>query len=215
MEEDYLTTRSRLIVSGGWDAAKIESRRWGKWCQFYDPKSKQTINQVLPVDYQKKYVPPLHQTPPPEYSRHEKDFFFDSPDFVIPLTTRELRIPLDITPERLPEVEHEENRKNKTNTISSERKPRAKTHLKKKKVLKANYQEPNHVINVDKINLPRTPRVIKKVKGDDPKKFPIRVSTLYLKELSDFSRTSRISTRKEESELHVTGYSPRPKTSLH
>ena len=48
----------RKLPCGGWKMAKIEMEKQGRWLRFKDPKTRDFINQTVPIDYSKKYVPP-------------------------------------------------------------------------------------------------------------------------------------------------------------
>lgn len=187
----------RELQCGGWDSSKIEVRSWGKWYNFSNPNSNSMINSSFPINYHKKYIPPQK----PEnitYNAHKNNIYDIKPQFSLDLNTREFKLPIDITPERLVLAEHEKAHKvkemrNSKSQINSKKFHNKKTSLKKK------FNEPGHVINIDQINIPKTPRLVRKALGDNPNRIPFRVSTMYITELSSLaeSRNRRIQSKSE------------------
>ena len=247
-EEKKIDIKS--LKCGNWPAARLTSRSSGKWKQFIDLETKQPINQAIPIDYKKKYVPPkrpqtrqvrintepslnLYQeavlTLAPQIVREIESSTvasttYNQPPFEEPvypynstkIKTRSLS-PTDekniATARTAPSkreslVETATKRKNGSQT--------ARSSLSKTREI-ANEEQPKvQLFDFSSVRMPDTPRIVPKRHGDNPDKFPFRISTLYLSELGEAQE-------KEEKKKAATSRSisktrtkerQRPKTSF-
>ena len=223
----------REMKCGHWPASRLTTRSSGKWVQFMDIDTKKPVNQALPVDYKKKYVPPkrpqTRQAPQktPHLNLYKEACLTLAPQVVQEIANSTYSSTLYNSPPFEPPVSslissrprsQQQKTRSRSPSPDSPHSPHSPGRYGNDLSLSltARSQMPNtreplvtsrsvkiaqtarlpsseektertsaKVYDFSAINLPETPRIINKRRGDDPEKFPFRISTLYLAELGE------------------------------
>lgn len=203
----------RAYKCGGWASARIQTRRTGNWQQFYDGE-KTPINQPFPIDYKKKYVPPKRPKTAIEHPKKTKlDLYQDALATLSPQTVREIvqstvsSTTYNTPPfnESISPIRIKPSERGPLSSIATSRSintSRSKTSMERAqtsrtvKTSRTISALPVNTVDLSNIQVPETARIIHKNKGENPSRFPFRVSTLYLSELSEAEEKMKESKKK-------------------
>jgi len=165
----------RKVKCGGWSSSRLSVRKDGRWIEFYDDKTRTPINQSIPVDFERKYIPPKR----PSTAMSQKTDLKKENSFVLTPFAH-----FQGHPSKRAQISDEE-----ISTLLSKC-DLAITNANESSAPKKKRSLPEEIPRIvatpydfSNVPFPQTTRIIPKRKGVDPNQYPFRVSSSHISRL--------------------------------
>lgn len=222
----------RKLPVGGWISSQISVQSHGRWIQFFEPGSNNIINSTLPIDYSKKYKPPIvYKKNKNKSEKINDDSFFNDTNKNDFFESQKINVPpIELSPERVSTIMNENSQNNDGSLVfspkyinSSKSLKRSNSSFKDKQNLKMQNSKNispaidkssfihDHKVIFDETEIPKTTRIQKR-KFESKKSLNRSIQTSrtdYRSKTSFKPRKTYLGEYNDESIMVVYGYKPK------